>query len=222
LLSENGFVCRAAQLRDFAMRSIPAREKAKFEFMRSVDATLETIARLGERLGFTRDDMSFLPVDRVERGATDSPTGAVHAEFRRSIEFLKKRWNLTCAIRLPHLVRSPEDVDAFQLGEWMPNFVSTRRVVAEPAVLDGGAPPGPLDGRIVLIRAADPGYDWIFGHPIAGLVTQYGGVGSHMAIRAAEFGLPAAIGCGEALFERLRAARLIDLDCTNGRVRGLA
>lgn len=222
LLRNNGFTCRTSHLRDFVLRSIPAREKAKFEFMKNVDATLEAIARLGEGLGFTRDDMSFLPVERVERGATDSPTGAVRGEFRRSIEFFKKRWNLTCAIRLPHLVRSPDDVDAFQLEEWTPNFVSTRRVIAEPVVLSDGVPAGTLDGKIVLIRAADPGYDWIFGHAISGLVTQYGGVASHMAIRAAEFGLPAAIGCGEMIFERLRAARLIELDCTNKKVRGLA
>ena len=49
-------------------------------------------------------------------------------------------------------------------------------------------------GSIVFIRSADPGYDWLFNRGIAGLVTEHGGANSHMAIRAAEFGLPAAIG----------------------------
>ena len=71
-----------------------------------------------------------------------------------------------------------------------------------------------------MIRAADPGYDWIFGHEIAGLITQYGGVASHMAIRAAEFGLPAAIGCGEVIFERLRNMSWIELDCASKTVKG--
>jgi hypothetical protein len=39
-----------------------------------------------------------------------------------------------------------------------------------------------------------------------------------MAIRAAELGLPAAIGVGEALFERLVAARLVVLDCAVRRI----
>ena len=73
-----------------------------------------------------------------------------------------------------------------------------------------------------MTRAADPGYDWIFSHSIAGLITEYGGVASHMAIRAAEFGLPAAIGCGEIIFDRLRCARLIELDCTSKKVRALS
>ena len=37
--------------------------------------------------------------------------------------------------------------------------------------------------------------------------------------RAAEFGLPAALGCGEYLFEKLKHANLIELDCTNKKVR---
>ena len=48
-----------------------------------------------------------------------------------------------------------------------------------------------------MIESADPGYDWIFTHDIKGLITKYGGAASHMAIRCAEFNLPAAIGSGE-------------------------
>lgn len=218
LMAGLGFSARCQQLRDFVLDSIPARERAKFEFMKNLDAALEKTAFLGEQLGFDRNEISFLPIYRIESGAVDSPSGAARMQIKREIEFAKKRWNLTCALRLPHLVRSTEDVDAFQLEEWTPNFVSTRRVVAPPMVLDDPARAGSLEGKIVLIRAADPGYDWIFGHPIAGLVTQFGGVASHMAIRAAEFGLPAAIGSGEIIFERLRRANLIELDCANQRL----
>lgn len=221
LLRELGFTAGYQQLRDFVLNAIPARERAKFEFMKNVNAVLEKVAQVGEQLGFDRQEISFLPVERIEHGATNSPNSAARMQIRREIEFAKKRWNLTCAIRIPHLVRSTEDVDAFQLEECTPNFVSTRRVVAPPVFLNDPAVAGGLDGRIVLIRAADPGYDWIFGHAIAGLVTQFGGVASHMAIRAAEFGLPAAIGCGEVIFEKLRLASLVELDCVNQRVSGV-
>ena len=221
LMSTLGFTARSGQLKDFVLRAIPARERAKFEFMKNVNATLERIATLAEQLGFDRQDISLLPVDRILSGATDSATGAARTRLRREIGFNRKRWNLTCALRLPHLVRARDDVDAFQLEVWTPNFVSSRRVVAPPLELEGPAPEGGLAGRIVMMRAADPGYDWVFGHDIAGLVTQYGGVASHMAIRAAEFGLPAAIGCGELIFERLRGARLLELDCVNRKVSPL-
>ena len=57
--------------------------------------------------------------------------------------------------------------------------------------------------KIILIENADPGYDWIFGQSIKGLITKFGGANSHMAIRCAEFAIPAAIGCGEQRFDRL-------------------
>ena len=63
-----------------------------------------------------------------------------------------------------------------------------------------------IDGRIVLIPNADPGYDWLLARPIAGLVTMYGGANSHMAVRAAELSLPAAIGVGELLYGDLELA----------------
>ena len=222
LMRSIGFNATYRQIRGFILSSIPGREWAKFELMKSVDAALEAIANLGHLLGFSREDMSFLSIDMVARGAKNSANSAVITEFRRAIEFNKKRWNLTSAIRLPHVVSSGADTTTFDLEEWTPNFISDQRVIAEPLILETGLPKTTLGGRIVLIRAADPGYDWIFSHNIAGLITEYGGVASHMAIRASEFGLPAAIGCGQRIFDRVRSARLVELDCTNRKIRALS
>lgn len=221
LLRSAGFTATPAQLRDFVLKSIPAREWSKFEFMKSVNAALESIAQMGERLQLSRDEMSYLPIEVVLETATNSASNAVRMEFVRHINFRQKRWSLTSAVRLPHLVRSVDEVLAFQVEKWTPNFISTKRVVAPPANLDADVRADSLEGKIVLIRAADPGYDWIFGHPISGLITQYGGAASHMAIRAAEFGLPAAIGCGETIFNRLREARIVELDCASKRLNPL-
>ena len=62
---------------------------------------------------------------------------------------------------------------------------------------------------------------WIFSHDILGLITQYGGANSHMAIRCAEFGLPAAIGCGERTFELMASARQVELNCADRLLRRL-
>ena len=40
-------------------------------------------------------------------------------------------------------------------------------------------------------------HDYLFSKNIGGLITCYGGANSHMAIRCAELGIPAVIGCGE-------------------------
>ena len=39
-----------------------------------------------------------------------------------------------------------------------------------------------------------------------------------MAIRAAELNLPAAIGVGDKLFDKLRISEFISLDCQNKKI----
>ena len=76
-----------------------------------------------------------------------------------------------------------------------------------------------IAGMIVLIPQADPGYDWLFSHKIKGLITKYGGANSHMAIRAAEIGLPSVIGVGEKIYEKLVMAKIVEIDCLGKTVR---
>ena len=71
-----------------------------------------------------------------------------------------------------------------------------------------------INNKIVLIENADPGYDWIFTYKIKGLITKYGGVNSHMAIRCREFDLPAAIGCGPQFYNEIKNKENITLDCS--------
>ena len=78
-----------------------------------------------------------------------------------------------------------------------------------------------LTNRLVCIENADPGFDWIFSRDIAGLVTKFGGVNSHMAVRCAEYGLPAAIGCGEKLFSGIINSDVAELNPSEKILRSL-
>ena len=75
---------------------------------------------------------------------------------------------------------------------------------------------------IVAISSADPGFDWLFSYPIAGLITAYGGVNSHMAIRAGELAIPAIIGVGEELFAKWSRVQRLRIDCACKRVEILS
>ena len=66
--------------------------------------------------------------------------------------------------------------------------------------------------------AKNSGYDWIFTRNIAGLITKYGGANSHMAIRCAEYNIPAAIGCGIQPYERILKHATCLLDCQGKRL----
>jgi phosphohistidine swiveling domain-containing protein len=126
------------------------------------------------------------------------------------------------ALELPPLLVDTGDIFFHERHLDQPNFVTSGRVVAGSIDLANPSVENPnLKGLIVLIPQADPGFDWLFGHGIAGLVTMYGGANSHMTIRAAEFGLPAAIGVGQAAYDQLSGARLIELDCSAHWVRVL-
>ena len=121
---------------------------------------------------------------------------------------------------MPGLVTSTEDLFAFEEEIAKPNFVSGKSLTADIIEVAGNTDKD-LSGHLILIESADPGYDWLFSHEIAGLITKYGGVASHMAIRCSEFHLPAVIGCGELLYEQLKSAKRIHLDCTAQKIEVL-
>ncbi|HET7702154.1 MAG TPA: PEP-utilizing enzyme [Candidatus Limnocylindrales bacterium] len=86
------------------------------------------------------------------------------------------------------------------------------RVVAGPADFDRVAP-----GEIVVARASNPGWVPLFGIA-GGFVTDTGGVLSHAAVVAREFGLPAVVGSGEAT-TRITDGQIIEIDGTTGLIR---
>ena len=83
--------------------------------------------------------------------------------------------------------------------------------------------PGPGDSLtgIVVVDQADPGWEWLFSQTIRGIVTAQGGANSHLAVRCAELGIPAAIGLGEDGVQALRDFALIRLNCIGKNVEGL-
>lgn len=208
-----------AQLMDFIGAAIAGREQAKFEFMKNLDAVLEKTALLGSKIDLDRDQVSFLNIGDILSLATNSAAPSDYAQLRRQSAYNQKRWTIGRSLQLPDVITTTEDLLAFHRDARRPNFVTRKRVVARAVWLDDAKQPLDLEGAVVITRAADPGYDWLFARNIAGLVTEYGGVASHMAIRAAEFGLPAAIGCGALILEQLKGAAMVELDCMTERVR---
>ena len=120
-------------------------------------------------------------------------------------------------VKLPSIIISKNDFFVFQENKSIPNFITQKKIIAEVIYLDKENIHN-ISKKIVIIPSADPGYDWLFSHPISGLITKYGGANSHMAIRCAELGLPAAIGVGENLFEKILNKEKILLDCLNEKI----
>ncbi|MFA0113364.1 PEP-utilizing enzyme [Vibrio sp. 10N.261.46.E11] len=193
------------------------REKVKFEFTKNLSKSLDYCVDLGETLGFSRDDLSYMTYSDLEQIKLNMTSTSL---VRAQIELRKKSHLLTKVIELPSLIDSEEQFYSFERLSSQPNYIGATQVIGTLIQLDG-ASSTTLEGKIVLIPQADPGYDWLFGQGILGLITQYGGANSHMAIRSAEIGLPAAIGVGEKMYDSLASASKIELDCVSQLIRVL-
>lgn len=207
-------------LLDFIRRAIEGRESSKLEFTRHVSRLLEEIVGLCGRYGLGREEISYLDI----RTLLDLYATLDHRDLEHTLkdDIARNRafYEYTKRFQLPHLTFDPRDIYGFELPDSEPNFITLGKVAAPVAV--GVAPDDDLKGRVVCIESADPGFDWIFSRGIAGLVTQFGGANSHMAIRCAELGLPAVIGAGAAHYRQWSSAGSLEIDCSLRLVRTLS
>lgn len=201
--------------------AITGREYGKFVFTRSVSAILELIAKFGECYNLSREEISHLPLSSLLEIVQYSTDISIEERLRSIAEREADRHELTSAIRLPQVLFDEAGVHVVPFQVSQPNFITSLKVTADITRVDAHQITPSVGGCIVLIENADPGYDWIFAKHIAGLVTKYGGANSHMAIRCAEFGIPAAIGCGEQRYETFLQARRLCLDCSAGLITTL-
>ena len=217
LLETHGLQPDPVGLFDFVQAGIELRELAKFHFTRNLSDALALVAGCGAQWGFSREDLAYcdIAVFKELHVAAADPKDVLLC----SIEQGKSRYQETLAVSLPPVIARPEDVWAFEWPETAPNFITQKQITA-PVV--GCEARESLAGAVVCIPNADPGFDWLFAYPIAGLITAWGGANSHMAIRAGELGLPAVIGAGELLYRRWSGAQRLHLDCAGRRVEVLA
>jgi glutamine kinase len=212
-MANAGFETSAEELLDYIAAGLAAREEAKFAFSCGISDALAHLSKWGEDNGLSRQDISHLSIDEILGGENAKDNLPAQIADGKAAHALAR------ALRFPHLIVEPDDLDVVRPLRGQPTFITNQTVTANGIALTRNEVVD-LTGVIVLIGSADPGYDWIFSHNIAGLITEHGGANSHMAIRCAEFGLPAAIGCGERLFRELTSAQVIELNAANRTVRG--
>ncbi|PKL76412.1 MAG: phosphoenolpyruvate synthase [Candidatus Melainabacteria bacterium HGW-Melainabacteria-1] len=206
------------ELFDFLKEAIEGREFAKFVFTKNLSEALRLFGNLALSCGLSLEQAALCDIACIQTLYTTSRSPA--EVLRESAAAGARQASLTRQLVLPPLLTSERDIWSFELDQGEPNYITLKSAIA-PLVTSTSSH-DQLKGAILIIESADPGFDWVFSHGIAGLITQYGGANSHMAIRAGELGIPAVIGAGEVLYQRWSRARMLELDCANRQVRVLS
>ncbi|MDR3000517.1 MAG: hypothetical protein LBU89_04550 [Fibromonadaceae bacterium] len=202
---------------NFIKAGIEGREYCKFVFSKSLSDAIEFIAELGKSQGFSREEMSYMDISIIDD--LFSSADCVKELLAHSIETGRKKHEKTLQLVMPPIIQSPSDIYVFEFSSGSPNFITMSQITSSVIYKDYSREN--LAGCILLVEAADPGFDWIFSCGITGLITAYGGANSHMAIRAGELGIPAVIGAGEKLFNKWKNAKTLHIDCANKKVEVL-
>jgi rifampicin phosphotransferase len=199
------------------------REAHKFPLAMAFAVMREHLKAVGRELAAVKvldqvDDVFFLDLGDARRGLAGDDLRMLVAERRDAYEQELKRRHI------PRLILSdgtePEALAAVAAGvdgalSGSPASAGTvtgrARVVLDPV----GAHLEP--GEILVAPSTDPGWTPLF-LTAGGLVMEMGGSGSHGAVVAREYGIPAVVGVPEAT-HKIETGQLITVDGAAGLVR---
>jgi phosphohistidine swiveling domain-containing protein len=220
-VTESGFSVTVDELESFMRTAIEGREYAKFVFTRNLSLALDELTLWGKKHGVDEDTLSNLSIEDLVLFRSGSVfTANIKEWILNRAKENQQNTEIIKLLELPPLITSANDFSVFLYPVAQANYIGSGKITGACVGLDSNHGEDlVLEGKIVMIPQADPGYDWLFGSNIGGLITMYGGANSHMAIRAAEFNLPAAIGIGETHYRILADATELELNAGQRLIR---
>ena len=217
-LKKEGIECTEKEFIIFIKDAIRLREVLKFEFTKNLSDSLYLISKMGEKLGFSKEDLCYLEINDIINSDINSNI-KIKNKWRSKIEKNRKIKKINEFLILPPIIYDEKDFEIINYNISSPNFITNQKISKKiQKISNSNTKNENISNKIIVIENADPGYDWIFTKKPAGLITKYGGIASHMAIRCAELRLPAAIGIGEIIYEKIDDAEKILLDCDNKQI----
>lgn len=215
LLKQSGIdVLDADALIAYVRRAIAAREHVKYLFTRVLSDALSALVHWGRLQGLSRDDLSFIPWPRLADCLYEPTHDHVDQQLLELAESGRRKMVAAQAFRFSHTLFDVSNLQIATQSRSVPNFVGSGKASGKIVEIKANTSANIyIKDCIVCIESADPGFDWIFTKAPCALITKFGGANSHMAIRCAELGLPAAIGCGNQLYDRIVSAGQVELDC---------
>ena len=200
------------ELFSFIKDSIINREYSKFIFSKSIDLIFDNLTKLGKRYNIKIEDLSFIKINKIMEMYFNLTTDKNIESLKRHIEENKNEYNANKNIFLPDVIRDCENLFIQFKNFDKINFISSKSITSKIEKFNKQKIKKNYN-CIVCIENADPGYDFLFNKNIKGLITKYGGLNSHMAIRCSELNLPSLIGVGEKNFNKITSHKIININC---------
>ena len=206
---------------NFIENSIYHRENSKLFFTKIIDEIFSQLRLLSKRIGLKQNDIEYLNIKKILNLYEQFYHKDIIFDIRNNILENKRVYKFNKNFNLPNIIIKKDDIYLFEEEKASPTFISEKIVSSKIIFIKKITKKLNLENKIVCIRNADPGYEFIFNHKIKGLITAFGGPNSHMSIRCNEFSLPAAIGIGEKKFEELIKKNTLYLNCKKKMLSGI-
>lgn len=199
------------------------RETAKHHLMRGYDLIRRYLVELDRRFNLDGGIFFLLPDELPSLITLNLKDDARRTVFLTRIEQRRKRREIALSLPVPQVIFS-DDLDAVGRVEEVDAAASMQGVPLSAGVAEGsawvlhevedGLPPS--DDYILVCPTTDPAWVPLFVNA-RGLVMETGGVLSHGAIVAREFGLPAVAGISD-VHRRLKTGQRLRVDGGTGKV----
>ena len=202
----------------FIKNSIIHREKSKFYFTKAIELIFTEIKKIGKRFGIQQNDLCYIDIKILKNLYNNFTLNEVKKILKENISQNKLNFELNKNLSLPNYVIKESDIYSIFEKDQKPSFITNKKIKADTFILSKQNMQKKMHGKIVCIKNADPGFDFIFTKNIKGLITEYGGPNSHMCIRCSELGIPAAIGVGNSVYKKIKKSKKTLLDCFNQKI----
>ena len=169
---------------------------------------------MGKEIGIKRDQLEHLSIYSILDAYNNLEAFRLKKKIKLQIKKNMEQFSINSLIEFPDVIKKPEEIYEFIKSSNTANFITKKNFTGKILEINNKIKNySILKNKIILLENADPGFDFIFSNRIKGLITKYGGSNSHMSIRCFEQEIPAAIGVGEVIYEKIKNSKSINLDC---------
>lgn len=213
ILIKHGLKTNAKNFFSEAKRSIQLREYSKFIFSKSINEIFVNLIKLSKEIKISREDLEYLSIKNLINFYSNLNSKKLKALLVDEINKNKKEEKIMNLLNMPDFLSEVKDLYIQKDNAKVANYITENIVVGKILEIKNIKDYSKLDNKIVLLKNADPGYDFIFSRKLKGLITCYGGANSHMSIRCLELDIPAIIGVGSKVYNEISNLNSIEINC---------